>query len=205
MEFYFCISLLKVIISFPSSSRLNNRFHWLLRSVLHSVFVSDRACGSKTTKITPDRCALLLVTKYECVSLRPAWDPQPWLPISLAGRTKNGWDSTHSWSRCHFKPKPGYTVLYWPSSLLPPATGELQPCEQGGAEQNRLCCCHRVSINPKLLTLWDRVNGTLCAGWVSSFSPGLWSVCWFLRLSSTCMYALSCEWKEGFLLAHISK
>ncbi len=41
-------------------------------------------------------------------------------PNSLAGRTKNGWDSTHIWSRCHFKPKPGY-MNSLKLALLPPS------------------------------------------------------------------------------------
>lgn len=155
----------KAIISFPSSSRLNNRFHWLLWSVLHSVFFFAPFVVQKPTKITPDCCTLLLVTKYECVSLRPAWDPQPWLPIPWQGGRKNGWDSTHSWSRCHFKPKPGYTTAaLLPPSFLQPVMGELQPCEQNKTG------CAAVTELALLLTLWDRVNGTLCVCWVSSAS-----------------------------------
>lgn len=49
-------------------------------------FLFDCTCGSKQpTKITPNCCSLPLMTKYECVSLRPAWDLQPGLPAPWQG------------------------------------------------------------------------------------------------------------------------
>lgn len=47
------------------------------------------------------------------------------------------------------------------SSFLQQVIGELQPYEQGGAEQNS-------SHQAKILTLWDSVTGVLCVSGGSS-------------------------------------
>lgn len=66
--------------------------------------------GWETTKLTQDCCTRLPVTKWECVRLRPAWSQQPLTPVLWQRDLgRNLWNSTHSWSHCHFKTEPGIT------------------------------------------------------------------------------------------------
>lgn len=58
--------------------------------VFHALAIKKNKTKTPTqnTKMTRVWCALLLVTKYECVSLRPAWDLQPSLSIPWQGGLK---------------------------------------------------------------------------------------------------------------------
>lgn len=116
-------------------------------------------------------------------------------PSSLAGRTKNGWDSTHSWSRCHFKPKPGYTtaaILALLSPSLPPSFRQWWESYNhvSREEQNKTGCAAVTELaltqtaNNMRQGEWDSLCG------LSLFFLGLWCVRWLLRLSSTCICTL---------------
>lgn len=72
--------------------QVDNRFFWLLWSVLQSFFFMSNCAGGleKPTKITPVCCTLPEVTKYECVSLHACLGSTALASNSLAGRTKNG-------------------------------------------------------------------------------------------------------------------
>ncbi len=155
-------------------------------------FASDCACGLKTSEITPDCCTPLLVTKYECVNLKPTWDLQPWLPIPWQGGRRMV-EIPHIVGHAAILNPNQATRLQLYSSLLPPVMGELQPCEQGGAEQNNCAAVTELALSKTANTMrqgeWDSLFG------LSLFCSGLWSVRWLL--SSACTYTLSCEWREG--------
>lgn len=132
---YFWTSFWIVINLFLSRSRLNSRFHWLLWIILY-YFVSDCTSGSETAMIIPDCCTLLLVTKYECVSLKPAWDLRCRLPTSWQGGRRMAEIPHIVGHTAILNPNQATRLqLCWSSSLLMPVIGELQPCEQEGAEQ----------------------------------------------------------------------
>lgn len=117
---------------------------------------------------------------------------------SLAGRTKNGWDSTHSWSRCHFKPKPGYrsAVIL---TLLPP-DGRLTTI-WAGRSRTKQTAVTELALSRTANTIrqgeWDSLCDSFLLCRVSS-------VCteWLYRLTSCRDSSLNTHCEKQILLKY---